>query len=145
MTHRHQLTTASQAAEFCMAGQALFTLVSKRTGTRFTYKLDRRENLQGGKVLTFAGLLSGPDNNSDYTYLGVVDNRGIRRTKASRITSDAPSMVAINWFLSNIARGRLPDTVEVWHEGRCGRCGRRLTVPESIERGIGPHCATRLI
>lgn len=25
--------------------------------------------------------------------------------------------------------------------GRCGRCGRRLTDPESIRRGIGPECA----
>ena len=27
-----------------------------------------------------------------------------------------------------------------WHEGRCGRCGRKLTVPESIEAGYGPEC-----
>lgn len=31
--------------------------------------------------------------------------------------------------------------IEVWHEGRCGRCARRLTVPESILIGIGPECA----
>jgi hypothetical protein len=32
----------------------------------------------------------------------------------------------------------------VWHEGRCGRCGRKLTVPESIESGFGPECASIL-
>lgn len=30
--------------------------------------------------------------------------------------------------------------VEIWHEGKCGRCGRQLTVPESIESGFGPEC-----
>jgi predicted metal-dependent hydrolase len=29
----------------------------------------------------------------------------------------------------------------VHHEGKCGRCGRLLTVPSSIESGIGPECS----
>jgi hypothetical protein len=28
------------------------------------------------------------------------------------------------------------------HAGKCGRCGRKLTVPQSIETGIGPECAS---
>lgn len=28
--------------------------------------------------------------------------------------------------------------------GRCGKCGRTLTDPESIERGIGPECWSRM-
>jgi hypothetical protein len=27
-----------------------------------------------------------------------------------------------------------------WLGPTCGRCGRKLTVPVSIERGIGPVC-----
>lgn len=38
----------------------------------------------------------------------------------------------------------LPEGVQFWHEGRCGRCGRRLTVPGSIEIGFGPDCASEL-
>jgi hypothetical protein len=38
----------------------------------------------------------------------------------------------------------LPDFVEVWHEGFCGKCGKRLTVPNSIEIGIGPDCIKKL-
>jgi len=30
------------------------------------------------------------------------------------------------------------------HEGKCGRCGRKLTVPLSIETGIGPECASKM-
>lgn len=43
------------------------------------------------------------------------------------------------WSYINAARD-LPVQVEVWHEGRCGHCGRRLTVPESIADGLGPRC-----
>jgi hypothetical protein len=28
--------------------------------------------------------------------------------------------------------------------GKCGICSRRLTTPESIERGIGPECAAKM-
>jgi len=38
----------------------------------------------------------------------------------------------------------LPAQVQFWHEGRCGRCNRRLTVPESITLGFGPDCAAEL-
>jgi hypothetical protein len=34
----------------------------------------------------------------------------------------------------------LPESLEIWHEGSCLRCGRKLTVPESIESGYGPEC-----
>jgi len=33
--------------------------------------------------------------------------------------------------------------LEIWHEGRCGRCNRKLTVPASIALGIGPECGQR--
>jgi hypothetical protein len=53
--------------------------------------------------------------------------------------ADAMVTIAFGWAW------RHPDSdkLEVWHEGRCGRCGRRLTVPESIESGLGPECATK--
>lgn len=38
----------------------------------------------------------------------------------------------------------LPTQVQFWHEGRCGHCGRRLTVPASIFTGFGPDCAEKL-
>jgi hypothetical protein len=31
-------------------------------------------------------------------------------------------------------------SLEIMEESRCGRCGRALTDPVSIERGIGPEC-----
>lgn len=29
-------------------------------------------------------------------------------------------------------------------EGKCGRCARRLTTPESVQLGFGPECAKLL-
>jgi hypothetical protein len=53
--------------------------------------------------------------------------------------------VAFRWFINNLmAKSAKLAQVEFWHEGYCGRCGRELTVPESIERGLGPQCARRM-
>ena len=42
------------------------------------------------------------------------------------------------------ARGHLDVAArfeaELVDAGRCARCGRRLTDPQSLERGIGPDC-----
>jgi Family of unknown function (DUF6011) len=62
----------------------------------------------------------------------------------SRVGREAPSAKAFDWAWRALTKGTMPANLEVWHEGRCGRCGRKLTVPESIARGIGPECAGRM-
>ena len=40
-------------------------------------------------------------------------------------------------------KARIPEHLEIFHEGRCCACGRKLTTPESILSGIGPECAKK--
>lgn len=121
-------------AEFVFAGNSIFTLVSKRTGHRFTYGVRKAKNAD----VYFVNLLVGPNNMKDYMYLGIVKSNGrFALTEKSRNGWEAQSVKAISWFLSHIES----DQVEMYHAGRCGRCRRRLTVPESIISGIGPECA----
>lgn len=131
-------------ARFILAGRARFTFVSLVTGTRFTYRVER-EKERG--VVWFVSVLRGQDNESDYDYVGF-----IRKGFGSRLGSfvfkegDAapPSVLAFEWLWERLRHGNGPGVVsEVWHEGRCGRCGRALTVPESIASGLGPECASR--
>ncbi len=117
---------------YCLAGHATITIRSISTGQRFTYKIQKADD----KDLWFVKLLTGPENTVDYRYIGVIDN-GFRITTKSQAGPDAPAVRAISW-----ASARWEDPrMEIWHEGRCGRCGRVLTVPESIAGGIGPTCA----
>jgi hypothetical protein len=136
MSEGHEIHGADRKV-FALAGNAIFTLVSSKTGQRFTFKITTPPN---GSDIRFVGLLSGPDNTSDYRYLGIVGSDGqFHLTKKSRAGWDAASVKAIAWFLTHSES----TLVEFWHEGRCGRCGRRLTVPESIATGLGPVCASR--
>lgn len=143
MTHAiaqpHLLADAQTIKNFVMAGNATFTLKSKKTGDRFTYRVRKSKD---GRIW-FVSLMTGSDNESSYSYMGYVKTDGTYSTTSkSKISPDAKSAKAFNWFYGNVVENEsLPDTLEVWHEGRCGRCHRKLTVPESIERGIGPECA----
>jgi hypothetical protein len=120
---------------FITAGKAFFTIRSEVTQTRFTYKVQKVED----KDMWFVSVLSGPNNESDYIYIGCINPAGLFiHTKGSKVTPEAQSFKAFAWFWKRI--DNLPEVVSVFHEGRCGRCGRKLTVPESVESGFGPEC-----
>lgn len=140
-----QLTTWDDVLRFMFAGSARFTLVSRRTGFRFTYRVKvKLEEAETADPTYFVSLLRGSDNESDYAYMGVLRNSGqFNFTSNSRVQRTAQSSQALLWFLDKLRQRRnvLGDLVEFWHEGRCGRCGRGLTVPESIAQGLGPECA----
>lgn len=139
--HPHLMTSAQDVLTFATAGNARLTIVSKATGARFTYRLRRSED---GKI-TFVGLLTGSDNENAFTYIGIIRLGDYTRTAKVKISEDAPSIKAFAFFWRHLSQANIIHPgIEVWHEGRCGRCARTLTVPESIERGIGPDCAEQM-
>jgi len=63
----------------------------------------------------------------------------------SSIGPDAPSVVGFAWLIRALDAGRdVSSLALITHEGRCGRCGRLLTVPASVACGIGPECAGKM-
>jgi len=138
---------AADVRAFVTAGNATFTLRSKKSGERFTYKVSRTPE-DGSAVEFFVNLLVDPDNEHGYKYLGHIFRRdgNYVHGRKSTIGQDAPSARAFAWFHQKVMVEKKDPAslnLEFWHEGKCGRCGRKLTVPESIARGLGPECASR--
>ena len=126
------------------AGNAVFT-VSSPKGGRYTYKVRKKVSAAYG-VTWFVLLLTGPENTSGYTYMGVLDTHGgLRLTRASKYNRETVPVKVFEWALAVIQGTKpLPPEYAIQHAGRCCRCGRMLTVPESIESGIGPECAGKV-
>ena len=122
-------------AAFVFAGNAIFTLTSGATGASLTFRLKAVDARPGA---FFASLLTGPDNLSDYTYIGMVEAGRLRATRGTR-NADAAPFKALDWFLRHLDDER----VEFRRSGRCCRCARVLTTPQSIDDGIGPECAQK--
>ena len=129
----------SDIASFIKAGKAVFTILNEKTGNRFTYRVKRHKD---NKSLYFVSVLTGSDNTNDYTYMGSIFGSNFRLTRNSRVTETAPSFIAFSWFIEHM--DNLPEVVKVYHENRCGRCGRALTVPESVQNGFGPECIKKV-
>jgi hypothetical protein len=135
------LESANDVLRFIFGGNATFTLRSAKTGARFTYKI-RQPGI--GKPF-FASVLSGQNNETDFDYVGFIPaaTRDVL-VAGNKGKPDAPSFKALAWTVYQLAtKARIPEHLEVFHEGRCCACGRKLTTPESILSGIGPECAKK--
>ena len=143
--------------EFVIAGNATYTLAlpeqyaaEEQLKPHYTFKVRFKEGNNGYGDTFFVSLLTGPDNYVNYTYLGILDpNKGIVKTTAkSCLSSDQLPVRLLNRALTLVWQNNVQPMLEkgfnLHHEGKCGRCGRKLTVPKSIETGIGPECAGRI-
>jgi len=93
---------------------------------------------RGWRVVDY---LSGPDNERDYTGFAFIQSSTHKWSIWKR-------------FKDN---GRLAHALEVLHRdpdetgmayalkaSRCRRCGRKLTVPASVNQGYGPECVNKI-
>lgn len=136
-----RMTDATQIRTFLLAGRACFTLVSAKTGKRFTFEV--RQVAEGAWRYGVA-VLTGPNNETDFVHIGwlivATDGHLVAQSKKA----DDPLLAALAFLLRCVDAGSLPDALEFHHAGSCAACGRRLTTPESLARGLGPECAARL-
>lgn len=133
----HKITNTKEALKFMFAGKSVVTFVNSKTGNRFTFKI----KLAKDSNIFFVSVLSGPEK---WTYLGTCIEGSYNHGKKSTVSIDAQSCRVFQYMLTKLKIDNLPDFLEVWHEGYCGKCGRRLTVPASILNGLGPDCIKRL-
>jgi len=55
--------------------------------------------------------MNGPDNTSNFAYMGIIREGRFSRTNKSAIGPDAPSMRGFMWLYQMLSEGKLPDTV----------------------------------
>jgi hypothetical protein len=146
MIPAHKLPV-EKVKDFFFAGNATVTLKNTKTGNRFTYKISTPKKQKDERnPVYFVNVMTGSDNVGDFDFVGTIfgKNSYVHSAK-SPIKEDAVSMVVIKAFINFLINDKVPNGVEVWHEGLCGKCGQKLTVPESIYTGLGPVCVKNLL
>lgn len=147
-----RLTDHAAITKFIQAGNARFTLRSAKTDKRYTYRMTYKApdpnhpKFRTQMGIWFVSVLTGPDNEANYTYLGFVKEGTTLFVHGdkSKISPDAPSATAFRWFWTRLIDQKPLDQLEFFHEGRCGHCARPLTDPISITTGFGPDCSEKL-
>ena len=126
------------------AGAAVLSLEKIRTGFDSAVRFLKRPKLRIADIQFSLAPATGRNAGciyvvraSDDTYLGKItqDDKFITSRDCSAADSETVARVAADPAAAATAHG---------HEfGNCSCCGRELTNPESVARGIGPICAER--
>ncbi len=134
---------STPVAQACKNGT--YTVVLDETGTYRTVKLsDAPDHFNKPQGTQIAAYLSGSDNESNYTGFAFIT--GTRINVWSRITAKTSEP------LVRALRVLLASDKETQHDmghayaiesGNCFLCSRKLTVPASVARGLGPICAEK--
>jgi len=137
-------------SQFLLAGMAEFTIVSIETGRRYSFKAIKCPQEKStipeppiwvhmyvskvsgtGRVALFMGTIF-KDND------GLIYVHGRRRKHYEK----RQGIQAFKWVFKH--RDNVPETVEIYHVGKCSSCGKKLTTPTSIKNGLGPVCLKKI-
>ena len=135
----------SNPKELLLSGDIYVTLRSKASGVRYTYRIywGKKKRAEGIEVY-YVEVMCGRDNRSGYRYFGwIKDNIFHFDTRNARVTKEANSVIAFEWFWRYVVLAeseKARKIMELWISGKCENCGKKLTVPESIRKGVGPEC-----
>jgi len=133
-------------SQFLLAGKALFTVTNPR-GDHFTFKVRKVTSdwPKGSGIMTTSYFVSvkSPGGMYPYRYIGLLNSEtgGVKCTGKSEFIPGTTEYNVAAWACGTVIKTKnLPDGYNIEHAGACGRCGKTLTDPESIELGIGPEC-----
>lgn len=118
--------------DYVTGGKAYITV--DNGNTRNTYRIERVRSFLYCVYILDAG----------WTYIGVYNsysdnfNNVYYQYLPERLWPHSHSKIAT--LLHNMDNYDILAKYKIYHGKYCSRCGKLLTTPESIKRGIGPHC-----
>lgn len=135
---------AEKALEAASPRVGTFTVVmgTERRTIRIKAHWDAAEAKKGTLVASF---LSGADNESSYTGFAFITPQG-KAIVWKRYRNGGGSALIISALSYLLQSGDYEGAGMTYalESGNCYRCGRTLTVPASIGRGLGPECAKKV-
>lgn len=137
--------TNDKALKFILAGRCEFVAISGKTGVKIVYEMKRKQSNRGNGDEFIYYLKTKID--SQMVYAGVIfyDKttelfKFVQGVKG-KVSAFHVNIKSILYILNNFNKGRTTLNLRIYHVGKCGRCGRKLTDEQSILTGLGPTCA----
>jgi len=129
--------------KFILAGDAYFTVVNVITKNKLTFHIIQPKEKSPWFVWA-------TNKKGKFCFLGTIFQRtsGLEYRwgwKNGKFTEDSIINKSFKYLWKKMLLNSLPPKIIFYHDGKCGRCGKRLTDPRSIMRGFGPHCFRILV
>lgn len=137
-----EMVIDDRVEQFILGGDSEFTIESKSTEKHYTYRVKPAGR---DRALYWMYVMVAPQ---EFQYAASMRPErdpqfSVTKGSAENFSNDSPSVAAFRWFWGHLHAGHydaLSSQAKFYHAGKCGRCRRTLTDPESIERGFGPYC-----
>ena len=135
---RNELERGSEKA-YILAGRAILTVKSERSGNHFTYKVKAANDTKN------AYFVSVKNSSDGFLYMGMLKsfmgNWDFILTPKSKVGKDASSFKVFKYIVDRYINAYYPhNEMTLLHSGKCAKCGRELTEPDSLRIGLGPVC-----
>lgn len=150
---RDGLINQKDALNFLLAGKSEFVLHSTKTNEDFKFTLTKKESFAKKESFTnkeeyiyfvniiierekiYAGHIKFDDKTELFIYT---------QGKRGQLAAEDRNIRSLMFVINKLFRCEIVGNLEIYHVGRCGRCGKKLTTPESILTGLGPTCSKNL-
>lgn len=135
----HELTNITHLKKFLLGGKAEIVLENQVTLNHYTFFIKIKYQVKQPRTNTYYVYCNN-------VYVGALvdyDYDGKTAIGFNPKWGDEDCNLKGNIFYKFIGflrNDKLPKGAKVYHTGRCSMCNRKLTDPESIERGIGKYC-----
>ena len=136
------VTADTRAGRMLLAGRLTATVTSPRTGDHITIQFVGKQKTDAG------GWKNVPLCSASHVFVKVPNPDGFgdkvgtiypkNGTFYADNNADPARVFAMREVVAHVTEQA--HRCEVVEESRCGKCGRELTDPISIERGVGPEC-----
>ncbi len=150
MTTERWPLTVPELRTFIYSGKADFSVINEISGEILTFKATptSQEKISFNievKKQDLDTIFNIFKSNTSYpwTYLGIM--KKLRLCKQYRNPQIQTETKLFIWLLAHL-HTNMPITscIKLVHNGKCGRCGRRLTDDKSLKQGFGPHCIKKV-
>lgn len=142
-----QVDAAHVGRMLTLGGHAELTVRSKETGHHVTMTFSCKKRGPNGRLLSRA-TRDGRVGINDADIVFIDRDRELQASfvpATGQLRTTAASTPVTRWTAAHVLAWingdpKLGEQAEVFAATRCARCSRKLTDPESVERGLGPEC-----
>jgi hypothetical protein len=131
---------ADRFPEVFLAGKSRLTIKNPETGNHIKLRMKRKKD----SPIFYLQLALLDDKEAGYRYAGAYQLESKKFFPAKDIQQGSTIERIANFLIEAVSNPFRLNKLEIMHEGKCCRCGRTLTNPESIQHGIGPECSGKL-
>ena len=139
---RNKFSDRQTALNYILGGKGVVTLLSP-SGVHHTYGIwkPRKDPFPDDVLFMYVR------NSGRWKYLGMLEGTKFRNTSASRFSYTTPEYKGAKYMMNMVTSDNIFNTtkMELYHDGVCSICGKRLAAPRCIITGIGPKCLKKML